>query len=147
MKKLFAWISSLFDKTYDLIEDQAPMAVIITQKIKLAIEEYDGKIESILDKTETKLDNKVYDFIKNQLPFVMLEIAELDNLVTPNTPVKVGQKVYIDHLLRKTKNGRVKDFVYLAAMILKAIASKKLPDGLFVLATQKAYHLIFGQKK
>lgn len=147
MKKLFAWISNLFTKAYDLIETKAPMAVIITQKIKLAIEEHGGSIEWILDQTATEKDNEAYDFIKNKLNYVIKEIAVIDGVVNGVVTPEVATKAYLEYLASKAKEGRAKEYIFLAARILQAIIGKKIPYDLLILATQKAYHLIFGSKK
>jgi len=147
MKKLFAWISNLFTKAYDLIETKAPMAVIITQKVKLAIEEHGGSIEWILDQTATEKDNEAYEFIKQKLNIVIKEIAIIDGIVSDNLKPELATKAYLEYLANKAKESRVKDYIMIAARILQAIIGKKVPYDLLILATQKAYHLIFGSKK
>jgi len=147
MKKLFAWISNLFTKAYDLIEVKAPMAVIITQKIKIAIESHGGSIEWILDQTESEKDNEAYEFIVLKLNGVIKEIAVIDGIVSDNLKPEYATEAYLKYLASKTKESRVKDYILLAARILQAIIGKKIPYDLLILATQKAYHLIFGSKK
>ena len=146
MKKLFAWISNLFTKVYDLIEEKAELAVVITQKVKLAIEEHGGKIEWILDQTATEKDNEAYEFIKNKLTLVIKEIAVVDGLVNQKVTPEVATKVYFDYVAGKAKDGRAKEWIFLSASILQAIIGKKVSIDLLILATQKAYHLIFGKK-
>lgn len=147
MKKLFIWISNLFNKAYDLIEVKAPMAVIITQKVKLAIEEHEGSIEWILNQTATEKDNEAYEFIKLKLNGVIKEIAVIDSIVSDNLKPELATEAYLKYLATKSKESRVKDYILLAAKILQAIIGKKIPYDLLILATQKAYHLIFGSKK
>jgi len=145
MKKLFAWISNLFTKAYDLIETKAPMAVIITQKVKLAIEEHNGSIEWILDQTATEKDNEAYEFIKNKLGIVIKEIAVIDGIVSDNLKPELATEAYLKYLESKTKESRAKDYIFLAAKILQAVIGKKIPYDLLVLATQKAYRILFGK--
>lgn len=147
MKNLFKWIANLFTKAYDIIEEKAPMAVIITQKVKLSIEEHGGSIEWILDQTATEKDNEAYEWIKRNLAHVLTDLAEIDRLVPVGTPVKIGASTYLEYLANKTKDSRVKEYILIAAKILQAIIGKKIPYDLLILATQKAYHLIFGSKK
>ena len=147
MKNLFKWISNLFNKAYDLIEDKAPMAVIITQKVKLAIEHHNGSIEWILDQTATEKDNEAFEFIKQKLDIVIKEMAVIDGIVSDNLKPELATKAYLEYLAGKAKESRVKDYIMLAARILQAIIGKKIPYDLLILATQKAYHLIFGSKK
>jgi len=111
MKNLFKWISSLFTKAYDLIETKAPMAVIITQKIKIAIEEHGGSIEWILDQTATEKDNEAYEFIKQKLNIVIKEIAVIDGIVSSNLNPELATKAYLEYLAGKTKESRIKDYI------------------------------------
>lgn len=145
MKNLFNWISNLFTKVYDLIETKAYLAVIITQKVKLAIEKHNGSIEWILDKTATEKDNEAYEFIKNKLGYVIKEMAVIDGIVSDNLKPELATEAYLQYLAGKTKESRVKYYIMLAARILKAIIGKKVPYDLLVLATQKAYRILFGK--
>jgi len=145
MKNLFKWISNLFTKAYDLIEIKAPLAVIITQKVKLAIEEHNGSIEWILDQTATEKDNEAYEFIKNKLGIVIKEIAVIDGIVSDNLKPELATKAYLEYLAGKAKESRVKDYIMMAAKILQAVIGKKIPYDLLVLATQKAYRILFGK--
>jgi hypothetical protein len=145
MKNLFKWISNLFTKAYDLIEIKAPLAVIITQKVKLAIEEHNGSIEWILDQTATEKDNEAYEFIKNKLGIVIKEIAVIDGIVSDNLKPELATKAYLKYLESKAKEGRAKDYIFLAAKILQAVIGKKIPYDLLVLSTQKAYRILFGK--
>ena len=145
MKNLFKWISNLFTKAYDLIEIKAPLAVIITQKVKLAIEEHNGSIEWILDQTATEKDNEAYEFIKNKLGIVIKEIAVIDGIVSDNLKPELATGAYLKYLESKAKEGRAKDYIFLAAKILQAVIGKKIPYDLLVLSTQKAYRILFGK--
>jgi hypothetical protein len=145
MKKLFAWISNLFNKTYDLIEEKAPLAVIITQKVKDAIEKHNGSIEWILDQTATEADNKAYEFIQDKLGVVVKEIAVIDGLINERVDPDMAVKIYFDYLASKAKESRAKEWIFLAAKILQAIIGKKIPVDLLILATQKAYRILFGK--
>ncbi len=145
MKNLFKWISNLFTKAYDLIEIKAPMAVIITQKVKLAIEEHNGSIEWILDQTATEKDNEAYEFIKNKLGIVIKEIAVIDGIVSDNLKPELATKAYLEYLAGKAKESRVKDYIIMAARILQSVIGKKIPYDLLVLSTQKAYRILFGK--
>jgi len=145
MKNLFKWISNLFTNAYDFIEIKAPLAVIITQKVKLAIEEHNGSIEWILDQTATEKDNEAYEFIKQKLNIVIKEIAVIDGIVSDNLKPELATEAYLKYLASKSKESRVKDYIMLAARILQAIIGKKIPYDLLILATQKAYRILFGK--
>jgi len=149
MKKLFNWITtklkSVFSDLFELIEDKAPLAVMITNKIKEVIEKHDGKIEWLLDQTATPLDNQVYSFIKSKLPGVIKEIAVVDGLVSDNLQDEMAMKIYFEYLASKQKEGRAKEWILIAAKVLMALFAKKVPFDLAVLATQKAYSILFNK--
>lgn len=146
MKKLLNWISNFLKDIYDLIEEKAPLAVRITQWVKTAIEEHNGSIEWLLSQTEFEGDDEAYKFFKEKFQIVAKEIAVVDGLVNGVVTTEVATKVYFDYIASKTKAGRVKDIIFLAAMILQAIITKKVPIQALILATQKAYQLIFAKK-
>jgi len=143
MKKLFTWISNIFNKSFDIVEEKAPLAVTITQKVKEAIEKHEGSIEWLLDQTKMDHDNKAYEFIKDKLPNVIKEIAVIDGLINERVEPEQALKVYMNHVSSKVKESRAKEWIMLSAKILQAILGKKLPIDLLILATQKAYHILF----
>lgn len=150
MKKLIEQITriirNLFGNVFELIEEKAAFAVRITQDLKESLEEHGGKLEWILDKTATQKDNQAYDFVKNKLPKVAKEIAVIDGLVADDTSEEEAYQIYMDYLLSKKKEGRAKEFIFIAAQILGIIIGKPAPIDLLVMFTQKAYRLIFKNK-
>jgi hypothetical protein len=150
MRKLLEWIGnairSIVRDVHEVIELRAPLAVNITEKVKDAIERHDSTIEYLLDRTATEKDNQAYDFIKSNLPALVREIAILDGLASENDSHEKAWAAYSNYILGKKKEGRAKEWANLAAKILLAIINKKFPFELAVMATQKAFHLIFGKK-
>lgn len=150
MKKLFAWIGktirSLVSDGVNLLEDKGPLAVRITQKIKEAIEQYDGTVSWLVKLTATEKDDEVYEFIKYKLPALIKEIAVVDGLVNDRMSNEGAVKVYTDYILNKTPEGRGKEWANMAGEVLMAIVMKKYPKALVLLVTQKAYTLLFGKK-
>lgn len=143
IEKIAQLIRNLFGNVFELLEEKAPLAVKITQDLKESLEEHGGKVEWILDKTATEKDNEAYDFVKNNLPKVAKEIAVIDGLVSEDATDLEAYQIYVDYLLSKKKEGRAKEFIFLAAQILGMIIGKSAPIDLLVMVTQKAYRLIF----
>jgi hypothetical protein len=143
LKSIADFIRRVFGDIFDLIELKAPHAVKVTQRFKEALERYDGDIEAFLDLTNTDEDDKVYQFIKDELPKIAKEIAVLDGLIVGEISDQDALKVYIEYILSKQKEGRVKEWVILSANILGAILGKKLPIDVLILGTQRAYRLLF----
>jgi hypothetical protein len=143
LKLIGDFLKRVFGDLFDLIELKAPQAVLVTQRFKEGIERYDGDIEALLDLTKSDKDDKVYDFIKNELPKLAKEIALIDGLVDGDVSDEEALKIYASYILSKQKEGRIKDYVYLAAKILGAILGKQLPIDLLIMGTQRAYRILF----
>tara|TARA_R110000822_G_scaffold57267_3_gene144161 strand:- start:864 stop:1313 length:450 start_codon:yes stop_codon:yes gene_type:complete len=143
LKSIGDFLKRVFGDIFDLIELKAPQAVVVVQRFKEGIETYDGDIEAFLDLTNTDKDDKVYEFIKNELPKIAKEIAVIDGLVDGEVSDQEALKIYVAYILSKQKAGRVKDYVYLAAKILGAILGKQLPIDLLIMGTQRAYRILF----
>lgn len=150
MKKLLDQIGNflrnLFSDFVEVIEAKAPLVVQAVQKIKEAIESNDDTIEWILNKTSTEKDNEVYALIKGYLPSVSKELAIIEGLITEGASDEEAMKAYLGYIESKAKAARAKEYIILASTLLQAVITKKAPLELLIIATQKAYHLIFKNK-
>lgn len=145
--KIAQFIRNVFADISDLLEDKAPIAVQVTQAMKEAIEQHDGKFDWVLTKLENDNLTQAYNFAKNNLPSLVAELAYLDGLVTVGHSKEEAWRTYTTYISGKLKDGRKKEWANLASEILGMIIAKKVPAGALILATQKAYHLLFGKKK
>lgn len=145
--KIADFIRKVFSDISDLLEEKAPIAVQVTQAMKEAIEEHDGKFEWVLNKLENENATKAYQFAKDNLPELVRELAILDGLVGTAESKEEAWWKYVRYLEAKLKAGRTKEWVSISAEVLGMIIAKKVPAGALILATQKAYHLLFGKKK
>lgn len=143
LKEIANFVRKVFGDLFDLLEEKAPLAVKITQDLKESLEDHGGKVEWILDKTATEKDDEAYEFVKNKLPKIAKQIAVIDGLVDENATDEEAYEIYVAFLLSKKKEGRAKEFIFLAAQILGMIIGKKAPIDLLVTMTQRAYRLIF----
>lgn len=146
LNKIAEFLRNLLGDIVDVIEKKAPLAVQAVQKIKEGIESNEDTIEFILNKTKTEKDNEVYALIKNHLPTVSKELAIIEGLVPEDADDETAMKIYLEYIEGKAKNARVKEYIILASTILQAIITRKMPIEILVIATQKAYHLIFKNK-
>lgn len=126
-----------------IVEDKASVAVIAVEKIKEGIESNEETIEWILNKTKTEIDNEAFLLIKQHLPTVAKELALIEGLVGEDASVEEAMEAYLKYIESKVKAARAKEYIILASALLQAIINRKLPLELLILATQKAYHLIF----
>lgn len=150
MKKLFQWIGnairSIVTDIHELIELNAPLAVQYTEIIKEAIEKHEGSIEWVLSEVKFKLGEEAYQIAKQKLPKLITELTKIDGLIEGEVEPDVAFKIYSEYILSKLKEGRAKEWVNMAAKILIAIIGRKFPTDLAIMATQKAFHLLFGKK-
>ena len=145
--KIADFIRKVFSDISDLLEEKAPIAVQVTQAMKEAIEEHDGKFEWVLNKLENDNATKAYQFAKDNLPTLVKELAIMDGLVEVGQTKEEAWVRYSAYIQGKLKEGRKKEWVGLSAEILGMILTKKAPIPALILATQKAYHLIVASKK
>lgn len=146
LDKIGNFLRDLFSDIIDLIENKAPLAVQAVQKIKEGIESNGNTIEWILNKTETEKDNEIYALIKNHLPIVSKELAIIEGLVEEGASDSEAMAAYLGYIESKAKAARAKEYIILASTLLQAVITKKMPLEVLIIATQKAYHLIFKNK-
>lgn len=146
LDKIGNFLRDLFSDVVELVEKKAPLAVMAVQRIKEAIESNGNTIEWLLSKTETEKDDEIYALIKGHLPAVSKELAVIEGLVPEGASDEEALKAYLGYIESKAKAARAKEYIVLASTILQAIITKKMPLEILIIATQKAYHLIFGKK-
>lgn len=146
LKKLADFFREKFNDLTDLLEENADTAVIITQTVKEAIEKHDGSIQWVLDHLQVNGLHKAYNVAKNQLPYIVHELALVDSLVVPGQSQEDAWKAYTGYIAKKVKDGRKKEWVMLSAEILGAVIGKKINLAFLIMATQRAYQLIFNKK-
>lgn len=145
--KIASFIRKVFADLSDILEEKAPIAVQVTEAMKEAIEQHDGKFEWVLTKLENENATKAYQFAKDNLPELIRELAILDGLAGTATPKEDAWWKYVRYVEGKLKAGRRKEWISLAAEVLGMIIAKKAPTPALILATQKAYQLLIGNKK
>lgn len=146
LKKIADLFRDKFSDVSDILEENAPIAVQITQAVKEAIEKHDGSIQWVLDHLKVNGLNKAYDVAKKNLPLIVKELALVDSLIKPGQSQEQAWKAYTTYISGKVKNSRRKEWVMLSAEILGAVIGKKVNPAFLIMATQRAYQLIFNKK-
>lgn len=146
LKRIGDFLRNLIEDVVEVVEAKAPKAVQVVQKVKEAIEEHNGNIEWILEKTATEQDDEAFIIVKEKLPIVAKELAAIEGLVDENATTEEAIAAYMEYIASKTKKARAKEYILLSATLLQALITKKLPLEVLIISTQKAYHLIFGKK-
>lgn len=148
--KLLRKIADFFRETFsditDLIEEKASTAVQVTQAVKEAIEKHNGSIEWVLEHLQVNGMNEAYKFAEKNLPIIVQELALVDNLIKPGQSQMDAWNAYTGYIASKIKKSRSKEWVMLSAKILGAIIGKKVNISFLIMATQRAYQLIFNKK-
>jgi hypothetical protein len=150
MKNLLKWIAdvirNLVTDIYKIVEEKAPLAVKYTEIIKEGIEKHEGSIEWVLSQIKFEMGEQAYQIAKEKLPIVIAELVKIDGLIEDEVDPDVAFKIYAQYVLSKLKDGRGKEWANIAAKIVVALVGKKFPTDLAIMATQRAYHLLFGNK-
>jgi hypothetical protein len=146
LKKIADFFREKFSDLTELLEENAGTAVQITQAVKEAIEKHDGSIQWVLDHLKVNGLEKAYNVAKYHLPFVVHELALVDSLVKPGQSQDQAWQAYTFYVAQKVKEGRTKEWVMLSAEILGAVIGKKVNLAFLIMATQRAYQLIFNKK-
>jgi hypothetical protein len=147
LKKFGDFLRNFITDAVDIVETKAPKVVQVVQKIKEAIELHQGSIEWILDQSATEKDNEGFDIVKEKLPIIAKELAIIEGLVGDKATAEQATSAYLEYIASKTKISRAKEYIMLSAMLLQALITKKLPLPVLIVATQKAYHILFGKKE
>jgi hypothetical protein len=146
LKKIGDFFREAFSDLTDLLEEKAGTAVQITQAVKEAIEKHNGSIEWVLEHLQINGLHKAHKVAKHQLPMVVHELALIDGLVKVGQSQEDAWKAYTDYVASKVKDGRKKEWVLLSAEMLGMIIGKKVNLAFLIMATQRAYQLIFNKK-
>jgi uncharacterized protein (DUF342 family) len=146
LKKIADFFRGAFSDFTDLLEEKAGTAVQITQAVKEAIEKHDGSIQWVLEHLKINGMNEAYAIAKEKLPAIVKELALIDSLVAPGQSQEQAWTAYTVYISGKVKNARRKEWVMLSAEILGAVIGKKVNLAFLIMATQRAYQLIFNKK-
>jgi hypothetical protein len=146
LQRIANGIRSIFSKTFDLAEKEAPKAVIALQKLKHHLEQNGTKYESFVHMTKNEKDNDLYQILSVQVPKLANELAVIDGLVDKNATLEESFEAYFRYVMQWQKKSRAKEWIFLGGQILMAILGKKIPEGLATFLTQKAYLILFGKK-
>lgn len=146
LNKIADFFRDTFSDITDLLEEKSGTAVQITQAVKEAIEKHEGSIEWVLEHLQINGLRKAHKIAKHQLPLIVHELALVDGLVKVGQSQEDAWKAYTDYIASKTKDARRKEWVLLSAEMLGMIIGKKVNLAFLIMATQRAYQLIFNKK-
>lgn len=146
LKKIADFFREKFSDISEVLEENANTAVQITQAVKESIEKHDGSIKWVLEHLQVNGLDRAYNVAKNHLPWIVKELALVDSLVKPGQTEEQAWKAYTTYVSAKVKEGRKKEWVILSAEILGAVIGKKVTLAFLIMATQRAYQLIFNKK-
>lgn len=146
LKKIGDFIRRIVSDIYEIAEEKAPLAVMAVQKIKEFIENNQGGFESFVSKTTTTKDDEILNAILKYLPAVSKKVLMADGFISENENEVMAMEQLIRVLRNKSRDGRVKYWILLAAEMLMAILGKKVPYNILVMLTQAAFAKIFSKE-
>lgn len=146
LEKIATFIRKVFTDISDELEENAPLAVRVTNILKEGITKHDGSIQWMLNKTEYTKDNEAYQFIKDKLPDLAIELAIIDGLADSNTNKFEAWKAYVNYINSKVNKSQTKEWIFIAGEVLGFIINKKAPIQALIMASQRAFQLLFGKK-
>lgn len=152
MKKLLELVSKVSDQLkewlgdlLELVDEKAGQAVKGINVVKTFVESNDDVIDWWFNKVGGSKGDAIYEIIKVHLPKVAKSVGVIDGFVDESTTPEQATIALLTHLKAKQKEGRVKDWIFLAASLLISLINKKLPIDLAVLATQGKFRRMFGK--
>lgn len=152
MKKLLMLLSKVSDILKDwlgdlleIVDEKSVWAVKAVDVVKTGIEDNDDVIDWWINKVGGTKGDKLYDLLKEHLPKVAVAVGTVDGYVDKDTTPEQASLDLLLYLKGKQKEGRIKDWIFIAASLLISIINKKLPIDLAVLATQGAFRRMFGK--
>ena len=146
LKKIAEFFRETFSDITDLLEQKAGVAVQVTQAVKEAIEKHDGSIIWVLEHLQVNGLTEAYRFASKHLTVIVHELSLVDGLIKPGQSQMDAWEAYTGYIASKVKKSRSKEWVLLSAEILGAIIGKKVNIAFLIMATQRAYQLIFNKK-
>lgn len=146
LKKIADFFREKFSDLSDLLEENAGTAVQITQAVKESIEKHDGSIKWVFEHLQVNGFERAYNVAKLHLPEIVNELSLIDGLVNPGQTQEEAWNAYTNYVQSKFKESRRKEWVVLSAEILGAVIGKKVNLAFLIMATQRAYQLIFNKK-
>jgi len=147
MKKLLrsigTWLRALVSKTFDVAEDLAEPAVLLTNEIKVFVEQNGDQLERLVSLTETKKDDKFLALIRAKLPEVAENVVRVRGILDEDDDDETILLKFAG-LIKGTKiedrgNFYAEIATGLLATAFKALTGKPLPGWVSFVLTQLAF--------
>jgi len=147
MKKLLrsigTWLRALVSKTFDVAEDLAEPAVLLTNEIKLFVEQNGDQLERLAALTETEKDDKFLALVRAKLPEVAESVIRVRGVLQNGDDDETVMLKFAE-LIKGTKiDDRGNFYAEIAAALLaaafKALTGKPLPGWVSFVLTQLAF--------
>lgn len=142
-EKLGEFIKRMLGKLFDVADRYSDEVVTAVEWLQSHIENNEEKLRQLTDKTKSKLDDKALELALSKLPEVLKGIKEVDGILDGSeTDEEVLDKVR-EKVKLESKTDKRRFYTDVAAGLLMAVVSKKIPDWLAVVLTQWAFGRLF----
>jgi hypothetical protein len=145
LNNIWRGLKSIFEDSFDFVRKNSKIAVIVTDKLKLAVEnKYAPFVVEIIP---GEIDNIALDILKKYLPEVSYRIAVIHGLLQENDVKHEALDRIIEHLKTLNKDARVSFWVMFAGELNVALSDGKinLAEGLAL--SQLMYNELKNNRK
>jgi hypothetical protein len=143
LKRLADFLAKALGGLFDVADRHADAVVVAVEWLQGILDRNAEKLESVTKRTKTKIDDKALALAKAKLPGVLKSVKESAEILKGNeTDAEVIEAVRAKISL-PTATDRRRFYTDVAAGLLQAVVSKKLPDWLTVILVQWAFGRVF----
>jgi len=137
MKKLFKKIGAAIQKAFAWLRPKVNIALAVINFLKSVV---DSEIVSIaVALTNTKLDDKIVDVLKNELPKVAEKLQMADMIMMEGKTAEEILNIIIDYLKKQNKTVRGMFYAQLAALLTQALSDGKIDNAEALTISQFVY--------
>ena len=143
LKRLGDFLAKTLGGLFDVADRNADAVVVAVEWLQGILDKKADKLESLTARTKTKIDDKALALAKAKLPGVLKGVKESAAILKGNeTDAEIIEAVRAKISL-PTATDRRRFYTDVAAGLLQAVVSKRLPDWLTVTLVQWAFGRVF----
>jgi hypothetical protein len=143
LKRLGEFLAKTLGGLFDVADRNADAVVVAVEWLQGILDKKADKLESLTARTKTKIDDKALALAKAKLPGVLKGVKESAEILKGNeTDAEIIEAVRAKISL-PTATDRRRFYTDVAAGLLQAVVSKKLPVWLTIILVQWAFGRVF----
>jgi hypothetical protein len=143
LKRLADFVAKTLGNLFDVADRYADAVVVAVEKLQGILDKNADKLESVTARTKTKIDDKALALAMAKLPEVLKGVKEAAEILDGNETDEEIIEAVRAKLSLPTATDRRRFYTDVAAGLLQAVVSKRLPDWLTVILVQWAFGRVF----